>query len=402
MKRLLLILSAAFVYQSMAQKMTRFSLDFKVSQTDFVDSIRIEWDHNQVYVPVSIGNETYRFLLDTGSGQAVVYDNTPIEGCRPIGHILSYDAIGRRDTVELVALPPMTIGTLTFTGCQATMQHRAVRRKDFDGIVGFDIIAMGLNAKIDVRDSVLILSDRKNFFESESGFNTRYKLDYHVPHVEVSPFGNFKELALFDTGSRQFYAINKKNYDEGIDGADGMLGVQIHCITEGRYAIGNFGAEPEGEVAFLRLDAMKWGDFLFSKVETMTTQGGSHLGADILNYGAVVFNPKRKRMKFQPYNGMDTCHVNNKTLEIAYVSDHGRPAVGIVREGSVPYRQGFRSGDIILAIDGKSVSTFDAFRAFAYDRGREHLFKVIDKEGREKEVRWVRLPRLQYKAKPQK
>ena len=392
MKRLLLFLALVAACDGMAQKLARYRLDFELSQRDFVDSVRIEWDRNQVYVPVTIDGQVYRFLLDTGSGQAVVYDDTPIEGCLPAGQMRSLDAIGRCDTVEVVTLPPLTLGTVTFTGCRATVQHRPVRGRSFDGIVGFDIIARGLNVKIDVRDSLMIVSDRKNFFEQEAGYEAPYKLDFHVPYIEISPFGRYKERTLFDTGSRQFYAINKGSFDQGMNGAAGMLGVQIQNISEGRHAIGNFGAEPEGEVVYMTLDAMKWGKFVFSDVETMTTQGGSHIGADILNYGAVVFNPRRKRVKFMPYNEEASCSVVSKLPDIAFVSDNGQPAVGVVRQGTLPYQQGFRSGDIIIAVEGQPVKDFTEFITRAYEVGREYRFKIVDRQGREKEVRWVRIP----------
>lgn len=377
--------------QRPAEKLARYSIDFTLSKTDFVDSIAIEWDRGQVFLPVVIGGKDYRFLFDTGSGQAVVYDDLPIPDCQSAGQIISVDAIGHRDTVQMLTLPPITLGSVTFTGCQATLQHRAVRRKNIDGIIGFDIIAKGMNAKIDVQAGLLILSDNRDFFDAEEGYETRYKLNYHVPYIELNPFGRFKEPTLFDTGSRQFYAINKGSFDKGMRGASYMTGVQIKSRTRGRYAFGHQGLEPEGEVVFLTLDAMKWGDFLFSDVSVITTQGGSHLGAALLDYGAVVFNPKRRRVRFEPYNHSSHCSVNNVSMEIAFVSENNRPVAGIVRVGSQPYECGFRSGDTIIAIDGRAVSNFTEFTNWNFLRGREYVFTVIRRDGSLHEIRWVRV-----------
>lgn len=376
---------------SCSAQLSHYSLDFEVSASNFVDSIAIEWTGGQVYVPVSIEGKSYRFLFDTGSGQAVVYQDKPIMGCQPAGHIIAVDAIGRRDTVEMVKLPPLTLGTVTFTGCQATVQKRYVKRKDIDGIIGFDIIAKGLNAKIDVQNRLLILSDRKNYFDHEEGFETRYKLNYHVPYVEINPFGRFREPTLFDTGSRQFYSINRESFEEGMHGATAMMGVTVEEQATGRHAIGSYGSEPEGKVLFLTLDAMKWGDFLFSDVSVITTQGGSHLGAALLDYGAVVFNPKRRRVRFEPYNHSSHCSVNNVSMEIAFVSENNRPVAGIVRVGSQPYECGFRSGDTIIAIDGRAVSNFTEFTNWNFLRGREYVFTVIRRDGSLHEIRWVRV-----------
>ena len=373
-------------------QLSRYSLDFEVSPTNFVDSIAIEWQGGQVYVPVCIEGKNYRFLLDTGSGQAVVYQDRPISGCQSAGHIVAVDAIGRRDTVEMVTLPPLTLGTVTFSGCQATVQKRVVKRSNIDGIIGFDIVAKGLNTKIDVKNRLLILSDRKNFFDQEEGFETRYKLNYHVPYVDLNPFGRFHEPTLFDTGSRQFYSINRESFDKGTRGATTIMGVTVNEKTTGRHAIGNYGAEPDGEVLFLTLDAMKWGDFMFSDVSVITTQGGSHLGAALLDYGAIVFNPKRRRVRFEPYSGSGFCSVNNVSMDIAFISENNRPVAGVVRMGSQPYELGFRSGDMIIAIDNKPVTSFVEFTNWGFLRGREYVFTVKGRDGSLREVRWVRVP----------
>jgi hypothetical protein len=377
---------------SCSAQLSHYSLDFEVSASNFVDSIAIEWTGGQVYVPVSIEGKSYRFLFDTGSGQAVVYQDKPIMGCQPAGHIIAVDAIGRRDTVEMVKLPPLTLGTVTFTGCQATLQKRYVKRKDIDGIIGFDIIAKGLNAKIDVQNRLLILSDRKNYFDHEEGFETRYKLNYHVPYVEINPFGRFREPTLFDTGSRQFYSINRESFEKGMHGATAMMGVTVEEQATGRHAIGSYGSEPEGKVLFLTLDAMKWGDFIFSDVSVMTSQGGSHLGAAVLKYGAVVFNPLRRKVFFQPYNNGAFCNVSNQPLDIAFIAENGRPVVGLVREGSIPFQAGLRSGDTILSIDNRPVTSFHQFMVWPFLKGRTYQFTVRSREGQVHHVDWVRLP----------
>ena len=372
--------------------LSRYSVAKAVSHTDFVDSIAIEWDNQQIYIPVQMGGKTYRFLFDTGSAQAVVYADTPIEGCRPAGRILSHDAIGAVDTVQMVTLPPMKMGSITFSDCQATLQRRAVKGRNFDGIVGFDIINRGLSAKIDVRNHLLILTDAKNYFDREQGFDVRYKLTYHVPYLIISPFGRFTEEALFDTGSRRFYSMNKQSFDLMASKEGQQVETQVEGRSVGRHAIGNFGAEPLGEVVFLNLSGLKLGDFTFSDVHTVTTQGGSHLGASLLDYGVLMVNPKKKRIRFQPYQQATVIPVGNHQTEIAFVSERGMPCVGLVWERSVPYRQGFREGDIITEIDGRPVMSFAHFIGWPFLIGREYLFKVKDRQGRQREIRWVRLP----------
>ncbi len=395
-----LLLAAAFfacqrpLFAGRQRPLLTYNLNFQLSQTNFVDTIAIDWERHQVLVPVTIGGRQYRFLFDTGASQCVVYDDAPIEGCRHAGHIPSYDAIGRRDTVEVVTLPPMTIGSTTFTGCQATVQHRTVRRHDIDGIVGFSLIAKGLSAKIDVRRQHLILTDRRDFFSRETGYTERYRLNYNVPYVRVNPFGRYTEQVMFDTGSRQFYAINATSFQRATArrGADATDGVQLLGRAFGRQAIGFSGAEPAGELLRLKLSVLPFGDFLFTDVVTATTRGGSHLGAAMLDYGTLTILPHRRQLCFQPYDGGNLCAVRNEQPDIAFVDADGQPAVGMVVEGSTPYQRGFRPGDVIISIDDRPVSSFFQFVGWGFEQGREYRFLVRHQGGLTEELRWVRRP----------
>ena len=373
-----------------------YSLDFAVDCEDFVDSIAIEWVDGRVYVPVSVGGRACRFLLDTGAGQTVVYGDTPMAQCPRVGSIKSRDAVGRTTRVDMVQLPPMTIGQTTFIGCTAVVQQRVASRQTIDGIIGFDLVNKGLCMKIDVQSRLLVITDRKRYFDREPGVVLHYKLDYHVPYVEVSPFSGFKERALVDTGSRSLYTINKQQYDTGLKKRSKKKRLANDLTEEGRstgrYAIGHSGTEESGEVVFMHLDNLKLGSQVFTDVHTLTTQGGSHLGAALLNFGMLTFMPRKKRMLFQPYTLGDTCTVANRQLEIAFVQEDGRPVVGLVWPQGEPYRQGFRQGDIIMKIDGREVQSFRQFMTWSYERGREYEFTVVGTDGSQRQVKWVRTP----------
>lgn len=380
---------ATFLLLSLACKaqLTRYKLDFTLSKKEFVDTIDIAYERNQILVPVVINGQTYRFLLDTGASQTTIYDDVAIEGTTAAGYTTSHDALSARNTVSRVSMPPMTLGSVTFTGCKAIVQNRIVRsRNSIDGIIGFDIVCKGLNAKIDLRNRQLILSDIFDFFEKEPAVTMKYKLDLHVPYVEVCPFGKYRERVLIDTGSRQFYSMNKSSFDQGVACAKEDVGSQIESRTMGRYAIGHGGVEQRGEVVFLRLSNFLFGKFAFQNLRALTTQGGSHLGVQLLEYGALTFNPKRLRLRFQPYDAAQSTSVDNQLFEKAIIPDNGRPVVGLIRDGSEPYKAGLREGDTIIMIDQKGMNTFADYLRFRPIIGNTHTFIVRDRQGNIKEV----------------
>jgi predicted aspartyl protease len=404
----LIIYHMSFV-TSMAQ-LGRYKVDFFVSESDFADSIVIEWTNGQVYVPVTIEGRTLRFLLDTGASQTVVFQGTSLANGPHVGGIISYDATGRTDTVPMVLLPPVQIGGLLLTGMRATVQPRYLP-STVDGILGFDLVNGGLSMKIDVPARQLILTDRKRHFETPTPLRERqweskltYHLNFHVPYIDIVPFGRHAERVLFDTGSRQFFSMNKSHFDDAfwrLTKRQAMRKIADSIVegrAVGRHAIGHFGVEPLGEVIFLHLDDLQIGTSVFTDVHALTTQGGSHIGASLLQYGSVTFIPRKRQFIFQPAFSSLTSHllpqivVANRQLEIAFVADAlGRPEVGLVWEQGVPYRLGFRQGDIIEKIDHRPVQSMAQFLRWSFQRGREYVFTLCSSQGKRRDVSWVRL-----------
>lgn len=385
MKRSVVCLLAVLL-PVMANAQTRgYSTNFTFSQRNFADTIPIEVVDNQIFVKATAGGRVYRFCLDTGSSQGAVYASSPICGLRALGSVVSRDAAGRSDTVSVVQLPAITIGKLTITGYVASLFPSTMLRA-YDGIIGFDFFNKGLCCKIDTRNRRMVIADRRDFFDGETGYALHYKLKWFVPYVMVSPFKRHYDEALFDTGSNVLYTMNKQSFDEHAYKSKNVNS-QVEARVKGKLTIGNIGAERGGEVAFLKLDRLKWDDFSFLDVSAVTTQGSSKIGAAMLRYGSVIINGFRRYIRFQPYEGGDSVKVSNKPLTTAYVpTDDGRASVGIVMPGSADYEAGLRQGDIIISIDGKAIASFAAFQRFTLVKGMTHKMRVLTQEGKVKDV----------------
>lgn len=393
-KREWVLLAVLWLTLSAQAQLGRYKADIRALPQDFCDTVKVEWERDQMYVPVIAGGRTYRFLFDTGAGQAVVFSGTPLADAPRVSSLLSHDAAGNTDTVSVVKLPPLRIGHTTLYECHATIQPRGIGARNIDGILGFDLVNSGLCLKLDMQSQRLIISDRECCFDREENATyLRYRLSYHVPYVDIIPFGRRPERVLFDTGSRNFFSMNIEHFndaDEQRHRFDRPYRVEGRAV--GQHAIGHGGTEPMGEVVFLRLDSLGLGNCSFRDVHAITTQGGSHLGARLLRYGAVAFCPVHSRLFFQPYEGQTTS-VNNNQLDIAFVADAmGCPQVGLVWSQGTPYLRGFRQGDVIEQIDGRPVRTLAQFVAWPFERGREYVFTVRSADGRRRDVKWVRVP----------
>lgn len=372
-----------FILLPLHAQMRAYQLGFSFSKQDFCDTIDVEIKDGRIFVPVTIGGKTLSFLFDTGSSQGALYNS--VEGMQELGNVVSNDANGGKDTVRVVALPHMMIGSLGVSNYVASILPRPEGRITCDGILGFDIINKGLQCKIDTRHSRIILSDRKATFSDEQGYEVKYLLKWFVPHVWISPFKRHQDEALFDTGSRLFYQMNKESFDRHVYKSK-QVARQVEGRSRGYLSIGHFGTERPDKVAFIAHERIKWAGYRFVDVHTVTTQGGSRIGCQLLEYGSVTINPDRMRIKFLPYNTGDSVIVSNEQLQIAYVPLDGKPSVGLIWNKSRLYSDGFRQGDIILKINGRDVPSFRFFIDYPFASGEVYSYLVRGLDGKTHEI----------------
>lgn len=358
---------------------------FTFSKHHFCDTIPIEVTDGQIYLKVWMGGRICRMNLDTGSGQGMVFsDGLPL-GARNVGNVVARDANGRQDTVPIMVLPQLTLGSLRIEGYVAQVTKRPSITANYDGTIGFDLFRNGIAAKIDMAQRRLILTDQRDLFRREPGYELKYKLLNWAPYVLVSPFMRHTDTALFDTGSRDLFTMNRRSFETHAYKSR-QVNAQVEERVKGQAFIGVFGSGEENEVVFLRMDRLKWENFSFARVRAITSEGASRIGAAILDYGTMTIDPFRRRLKFRPYNGEDSVVVDNPAKATAFVPYRGRPIVGLIRTGSDAYRAGMRQGDRVDAINGRAIRSFNDFVRYPFVDGRTYTFTLITRKGERKEV----------------
>ena len=362
------------IYVGVVAQMKRYDIDFVLSQKKFVMAISIEVERDQIYLPVTIDGRQYRFKLDTGASQGVIYDDVWMPGLKELGYIKSEDATGMSRQVTTVELPPMTLGSLTISGFKVQRMRRNVLRRGEDGIIGFALFHRGLAARIDTRARLMTLTDRKNIFKDAEGEILKYRLKWHVPYVKVSPFEGAEDEVLFDSGSPMLYAPNSHRLDQ-MEATVPAVKDQIEGVTYGSRAMGHFGSEHTHQITLLKLERLKWGAFEFQDVHCATVQGGSHVGAQMLEYGAMIIDPFRKQLVFQPYDGAVSCQVPDRRADIVMVEKDGKAMVGVVMEQGRAWQAGFRHDYIIEKVDGEPI-TFDQFNTYRWVKDQEYEFTI--------------------------
>ena len=393
-RRLPLLLMILFVCQTgwagkKKETMYKYSLDFTFSKTNFVDTIPLRVVKGQLLVPVTMNGEKLFFKLDTGSGQGMIYQGGRIQPKARLGKVNSTDGNNHQQQIDVVSLPSFTLGSLRVDNYVASVAPGSVLGQHYDhaAIIGFDLFEKGLTGKIDVQNKRLIISDRKAFFEREGGYALGYKLRGHVPCVKVEPVAGLADEVVFDSGLSGFYRMGKERFDRCVRKSK-LLAGQVEERVRGSISISNHSVENEDEIAFLKLRELRWAGYAFCHVDARTHQGASTIGRDILRYGALVVNPFRKQLVFQPYAaGTSTdVQVEDDSADIFYVPRDGKPTVGLVRQHSDMYKAGFRKGDVILSINGHATPDFSAFLRQGFVKGRKNTLVLRDVRGFKKEV----------------
>lgn len=375
MRRRLLLMMLILMTADCFGQMKRYDTDFFVSQRNFLLAVPLEVERGQIYVTLDFNGRPCRFKLDTGASQGILYDDVQLPGVRVLGTIESEDAAGRIRQMQTVQLPPFRLGTLTISGYKVQRMRRSIVRRGEDGIIGFALFNKGIAARIDVREKQLTLTDRRDHYAYTPSEALKYRLRKHVPYIKISPFAGVENEVLFDTGSPLPYAVNAKEFAH-MKSQHSEIAHQIEGTTYGSHTIGHFGTERSGQITILSLRRLLWGSFAFHDLHCTTVNGGSHVGAPLLDYGALVINPFRHQLVFQPYDGITSVTVANRLHDIVIVESNGRAMIGMVMRDSKAWAAGFRSNCIIEQVNGQPI-TFQKFLRYPWIRNQEYLLTLL-------------------------
>jgi len=354
---------------------TYYDTKFKLSKEDFVITVPIEVESDQIFIRIQIRGRQYRFKLDTGASQGVLYDDVQIKGLKETGSIKSTDAVGHTREVMTVELPSFQIEMLTVSGYKMQRMHRRFPKKGEDGIIGFALFNGGVAAKIDTHKGQITLTDDKKLFSKEKGEIVKYRMINHVPYINVSPFEGLEVEARFDTGSPRLFEIDSDRYAQ-IDKTISLKSSKEVGQTFGSRFGGHFGRENPDTITFLSLQRLMWGNYSFRDVHCSTLKGKTHVGAQILDYGSIIIDPFRKRLIFQPYNNATSCVVkNSQKQDVAIVEKDGKAMLGMVMEKSKAWLDGFRQGYTIEKVNGKPLN-FGEFCNYRWVLNQKYSFTL--------------------------
>ena len=373
------------------------------SKKDFADTIKIKVIDGAVVVPVEIEGRIRHFLFDTGSPLGLWQG--PKDVCMRqfmADSLLFGDSNKNRRHKTIYQIPTMKMGNLQIENYPMIVEDAM---KDylcgrFDGVLGFNLVGKGLSFKLDTKDSLLIVTDRKKFFsEEEKGqpcAKYRTKQAYRPLVIVDTPLGFIE--TVFDTGALNGWLELPQDYldrwfKKSTKKRRILDDLTIQKDTTIKASAGIYGLSTDTLVGrLLHFPAIEIGELPVNDLYVTTAFRTMRIGSSLLKHASLIIDAPRKRFVFLPHNQQDIKVGNSEAGSISFIPSEAGDTLGVlkavVRKISAAYGKGIRTGDYLIEAEGIPIDNLCTFTAIRSKKkpGEEILFVFRSPDGTEKRV----------------
>lgn len=403
MKKHILFTLLLVVVMSFSATAQKHLIDgIKFSRHHFVDTVKIKiWD-GAVIIPVEINGQTRNLLFDSGASLGF-WIGEKEDWMTP-----SNDSITVRDAkkvtkdMRFMMFPPIKMGNIVIENYPMVVDNGM---SDFvcdrmDGAFGYDLVARGLSIKFDTKDSLMIVTDRKNFFSKEEKRQPTLKYKwYHKlrPYVWVHfPFHRIK--LSFDSGAigggfdltedlMRIWADSDPELGQKMDEYTVLKDTTVFTTA------GYFG-RPSDTVPYriFHCPEVEMGGISFTDVWVSTDKRSGKVGSSILKHNSLIINGNKRKLVLLPHEGKMVQNVGNKdTVGLKFILAEKGDTLGamkaVVRKDGDAYQKGIRSGDYLESVNGVEITEYCTYLNLPTDTTlRRFVFRTP--EGTRKEVEW--------------
>ena len=331
----------------------------KVSGRSYYTEISYEYVNGKIIIPVTIKNKTYRFLFDTGAPNLISSHLKNSLAFKNGKTIFVRDANNARNKMEVVNVPHLSIGSLTFKNTP-TLVYKLENNLIFDcfkvdGIIGSNMLRKSI-VQILHKKKLLIITNSPKQLKLDKTYASRLKLvgDQSSPYITIQLTGKktVSENVLFDTGMSGFYDMHLNYYKA-------LKPHPIYATLSegtGTSSIGMFGNAKNNNQYRAKIPSLAVNGFVFNNVITTTTaDNNSRIGSELIEYGNVTIDFKNKHFYFQSFES--TINLDEKLLGFTPTIKDNKAIVGIVWDADLSERIAF--GDEILEVNGIDFQTMN-------------------------------------------
>ena len=268
----------------------------------------------------------------------------------------------------------------------------------FDGVLGFNLVGKGLSFKLDTKDSLLIVTDRKKFFSAEEkgqpGAKYRTKQAYRPLVTVDTPLGFIE--TVFDTGALNGWfdlpqAYLDRWFKKSTKKRKVLDDLTLQTDTTIKASAGLYGLSTDTLVGrLLHFPTIEIGELPVNDLYVTTAYKTMRIGSALLKHASLIIDAPRKRFVFLPHNNQEIRVGNSEAGSISFIPSESGDTLGVlkavVRKGSTVYQKGIRTGDYLREVNGIPIKDLCTYMLMERKDG-EALLKFYSPDGIEKTVR---------------
>ena len=374
------------------------------SKSDFADTIKIKVMDGAVVVPVEIAGKTRNLLFDTGSPLGLWFGQKEDWMRQVTADSLVFGDINNKSRQQVIyQFPTIKMGSLCIENYPMTVEDAMNEFicNRFDGVIGFNLVGMGLSFKLDTKDSLLIVTDRKKFFAEEEKElpAAKYKMKRaYCPLIYVdSPIGWIE--TVFDTGAlNRWFDLPQELLDRWLQKSPKkrklLDDMTIQTDTTINTSIGIYGFSTDTIAGrLLHFPTIKIDQLPVNDLYITTAHRTMRLGSALLKHASLIIDAQRKKFVFVPHSQQIITVGNSEAGSISFIPSEPGDTLGVlkavIRKGSAAYKKGVRTGDYLIAVNGIPIKDLCTY-ILMERKDEEVLLKFLTPNGMEKTVRLKR------------
>ncbi len=342
-----------------------------------------------VLVPVTYKDQSYSFLLDTGSSSVLFGPRLRSSLGPSLGKIMVATTKGAQVAVPLFSPPEAFLGDIDLRegGAIAYLDFEFARDYGLqcDGIIGMSLLCRYI-VQIDYPNSTVRIMTADGKEHPEWGVSMPMYCTASLAPAIRAEFGNdFPVRIMLDTGAKRMGSLSPWAMQK-ISKGNPILGPKIPSVGLGGLSFNRQFLVPE-----LRLGEYVYQNIMF---EESASPG---IGAGLLSRHKVTFDFPNKRLYLSPPDDP-----RESTLPyvagIRLMRKSSQLVVYHVATDSSAEKSGVRAGDVILQIDGRDTKNMPVWQAIRLLRAKHskkiHLNVQRDRRTLDISVMLVEMPGL--------
>ena len=336
--------------------------DFKFANEGRSTTVPFELINNHIYLMVTLdGKGPFRMLFDTGGANIVTPELARQIGLKTEGALQGRGVGENSEDVALSKIGSLQVGDVTVSNqvfaIYALGSLASAEGVPQSGLIGYEVLKR-FTVRVDYENSRLTLTDPAVFAYKGTGTTVPFQFHGHVPQVEGEIDGIAGKFDI-DTGSRASITLlgpfaEKHNLKD-------RYAAKVEAVTG--WGVGGAAKSLVARAGTLRLGTVQ----IASPVTELSLQKkgafsdpyvAGNVGAGVLKRFNIVFDYASQKLIFEPNALASKPDVFDRSGMWLNQGEAGFEVIDVVPGGPAA-QAALRSGDRILAVDGRKATELD-------------------------------------------